>query len=71
MIEITMPTKRPELMVFEKSHLRAGHVVVRDAEKQWVAHSAVTLSAAVRWCRQNHYTWLDRTRPLARAVVQA
>lgn len=62
-IESSPVPKRPELLVLEKSHLRAREVVVRGTEPARTITTRNSLAGAVKFCRENGYTWLNRVKP--------
>ncbi len=57
------PEKQSELLEIERSPLYARGVVVRSPEKMVTVRSFRKLSAAVAWCRRNHFCWLNRVQP--------
>ena len=64
--------KRDELIIFEPSRLYARGVVLRDGETPRTLHTAGKISDAIRYCRQNGFTWLNHLKPARRReFVQA
>jgi hypothetical protein len=55
--------KRDELIIFEPSHLYVRGIVLRDCGSQTILTTKNKLSDAIRYCRQNGFTWLNHLNP--------